>query len=226
MSNFVQKLWTVLNHQNSFTNLTSVFSYEIIANFYFEMCSLYSHLFYNPQSLVVNSAKQMKILLDMIETFCFTSHANNSTTSTDESQSIVVKLKFLNNLLDDQNLYDVCNKNMTNFELKFVSFIVYVYLNNSSRETMEQNNSKNVSQVDKELQNFVRLSSDKLKIFSELKISFNSNLEEFLTSFVAKFAFRLKNLQVVFKFNDIGSKYELIFVFLRILMSAKLSWTT
>jgi hypothetical protein len=194
MSNFVQKLWSVLNHQNSFTNLTSVFSYEIIANFYFEICSLYSHLFYNPQSLVVNSAKQIKTLLDMIENFCFASHTNNSA---DESQSIVVKLKFLNNLLDDQNLYDVCNKNMANFELKFVSFIVYVYLNSasSSRETVEQN-SKNGCQVDKELQSFVRLSSDRLKIFAELKISFNSNLEEFLTSFIAKFAFRLKNLQV------------------------------
>ena len=62
-------------------------------------------------------------------------------------------------------------------------------------ETLEQN-SNNGSQGDKELQNFVRLSSDRLKIFAELKISFNSNLEEFLTSFIAKFAFRLKNLQV------------------------------
>ena len=209
MSDFMQKLWSILvkqsNQQNgsggSPFNLTSIFSYEIISNFYFEICCLYSNLFYNPQSLVKNCASQTKTLLDMIEQFTFTYAAHVNTD--DSSQLIVVRLRFVNNILQNESLFDICTRNMSNFEHKIVCFIIFAYLNsgqNASRESNDTNSSaKNgANHVDRELQLLVRLSVEKLNVFTQLNVAFNSNLEEFLTSFIKKVSAKIKNTQVDF----------------------------
>jgi len=202
MLDFLQKLWSILNkQQTSGLNFANIFSYEIISNFYFEICSLYSILFYNPSLLVKNNSTQTKILLDMIENFSFTYTALN--VADDSSQLIVVRLNFLNNVLNNENLFDICIKNMPNFEQKVVCFIIFAFLNtggaNSNKEPGDSNGqgkTTSSNHTERELQTLVKISVEKIKAFSELNIAFNTNLEEFLVTFVKKFSLKYKNIQV------------------------------
>lgn len=203
MLDFLERLWSILNkQQSSGLNLTSIFSYEIISNFYFEICCLYSNLFYNPTLLAKNCSSQTKILLDMVEKFTFTYTAVN--VMDDSSQLIVVRLKFLNNILQNENLFDICVKNMINFEHKIICFIIFAYLNSTNSSTVYSNNkepneARNSANnhVERELQSLVKFSIEKIKVFTDLALAFNSNLEEFLTSFVKRISTKIKNIQVI-----------------------------
>ena len=203
MLDFLQKLWSILNKQQSAgLNFTSIFSYEVVSNFYFEICCLYSILFYNPSLLVKNSSTQTKILIDMIEHFTFTYTSVNVVD--DSSQLIVVRLKFLNNVLHNDNLFDICFKNISNFDQKVVCFIIFAYLNigtpNSSSKEVSDINGLNKcitsNHVERELQSLVKISIEKVKVFSELNVVFNSNIEELLVNFLKKFSLNYKNIDV------------------------------
>jgi hypothetical protein len=210
LSNFLQKLWTMLSKQQGGTgpllNLTSIFTYEILSNFYFETCCLFSHLVYNPHLLVINCASQTKILLDIIESFVFTyTPITNSTLNavdSDACQLIVVRLRFLNSILQNDELHSICHRNMVNFESKIVCFIIFAYLTSDSKEIINEISTKNAtnSHVDRELQSLVKSSIDKVEVFANLEIVFNSNLEEFLTNFVKKISVKIKNIQVIVEY--------------------------
>lgn len=203
MLEFLQKLWSILNKQQSpCMYFASIFSYEIVSNFYFEICCLYSILFYNPSLLVKNSSTQTKVLIDMIEQFTFSYTSVNVVD--DSSQLIIIRLKFINNVLQNESLFDLCIKNMANFDQKVVCFIVFAYLNtgcttSNSKETNDSNgfntNTTN-SHVERELQTLVKISIEKVKVFSALNVLFNANIEEFLGNFLKKFSLNYKNIQV------------------------------
>lgn len=209
MMDIIQKIWPLSLHTTS--NTSNVFSYETTANFYFEMCSLYSYLFYNPKSLVNNQTKEMKNLLDMIENISFTSPNTNDDST---SQLIIVRLKFLNNILRDNNLYEICEKNLLNFEYKLMNFFIHTYLNNANISLVQSSNSdisvnttansnasgSGQSTVEKEFFQFVELLTQKLNLFTELNMNkFDSqssnNLEEFLNEFVIKYSQKVKQTQ-------------------------------
>lgn len=189
MAEFIQKLWPLCMQITS--SQGSVFSYESTANFYFEMCSFYSFLFYNPKSLVNNTAKEMKLLLDMIENIAFPS----ATSSSDEaySQLVVVRLKFLNNLLRDENLLEICQKNLANtFEVKLLNFFISTYLNNvnihllasgppgsNNDPTTNSTTSTNQSVVEKEFFLFLNQLTLKLNVLQDLNMTnqFNNSSE-------------------------------------------------
>lgn len=111
LTDFTLKLWTtVLQNQQSSAHAPTVFSYEITASCYFELCSLYSSLFYNPESLLIICTKKMKTLLEMIEQISFPNHALSSNHQIESTHSLVVRLKFINNILTDQHLFEICNR--------------------------------------------------------------------------------------------------------------------
>lgn len=196
----------MIGHQNS----ASIFSYEIMANLFYELCSLYSSLFYNPGSLLVNSTKQMKTLIEMIEQISF-SHINSavlisSSSYFEENTPLtIVRLKILNNLLTDENLFEICKKNMTNFQAKLVNFLIFAYLHNANlnrndlsienRETADKANLANA-----ELNNFLRLATNKILIFNELRLEFDSNTELFVIEFINRYALKIKQTEVYFTF--------------------------
>ncbi len=185
-------------HQNT----ASIFSYEIIANFFYELCSLYSSLFYNPSSLIVNSTKQMKTLIEMVEQISF-SHMNSVLISSpsyfeDNTPSSIIRLKILNNILVDENLFEICKKNMANFQAKLINFLVFVYLHIERKEINEENRetSEKANLANTELKIFFRLSSEKLLIFNDLNLKFDSNIELFVNDFISRYADRIKHTEV------------------------------
>jgi hypothetical protein len=213
MSEFILKLWsTLLIHQN-LLNASAVFSYETMSSVYFEICSLYSNLFYNPQDqLVQNNSKEMKTLLDMVDNFSLISHTMNQTSTTsnttavieESSCSIIIRLKFVIFLMEDRAFFEICNKNMSNFQCKLVNFLIYVYLNSNSSAgsnnvpvfSLKNSNENNSSIFDKELNRLVELFVSNLSIFKELNMTFNSNLEQIVIGFIEKYSKLLKNTQV------------------------------
>ena len=186
-----------------FQNTASIFSYETIANFFYELCSLYSSLFYNSSSLLVNSTKQMKILIEMVEQISF-SHMNSAVLNSSSSHfeentpSTIVRIKILNNILVDESLFEICEKNMVNFQAKVINFLVFAYLhiekndlNVGKRETSDKVNLAN-----KELNDFLRLSTEKILIFNELNIEFDKNIELFVIDFIGRYALKIKDTKV------------------------------
>ena len=172
--------------------MPAVFSYETISNFYYEICSLYSCLLFNPDSLLINSTKKMKNLIDMIDQLCFT-----TSNPEDSSHSILIRLKFLNRLLSDKRLFDICNKNLTNFQVKLVSFLVLAYLNNTNPNQQSEFNAQKTtsSSAELELNAYLKNSIDKVAIFAELNLNTNSSVENFLVDFINRYANRLKEMQ-------------------------------
>jgi hypothetical protein len=200
------KLWNVMiSHQNTAT----IFSYEILSNFFYELCSFYSKLFYNPESLLINSTKQMKTLIDMIEQVCFT-HMNsavltsNSNSFEDNTPLTIVRLKILNNILTDNSLFEVCKKNMQNFQAKLVNFLIFAYLYNTNVNKNDSNETNGTSReatdktnlADSETKIFVRLANEKILVFKELGLRSDDNIEQFVINFIAKYSIRIKNIQV------------------------------
>lgn len=143
----------------------------------------------------------MKTLLSMIEQVCFP--VSPSQQNNDINHSTVIRLKFINNVLSDQKLFEICKKNMSNFEFKVVSFLIYAYLNNasvnddndsvSSISNKKSNNATNL--IDIELNNFLANSSEKILIFNELNLRNDATLENFIIDFIQKYAVRLKQTE-------------------------------
>ncbi len=170
----------------------TLLSSELIASCYFEICSLYSCLFFSPDTLLLISTKRIKALLEMIDQVSFLDDGTHST---------LVRLKFINSILNDHHLFEICNRNMTNFQLKLVSFLIYAYLNTSSGSVGENNSvggsaSANVSLVDLELNSYMASCVKKIVIFNEMNLRHDSTLENFLIEFIAKYSQRLKETQV------------------------------
>jgi hypothetical protein len=191
----------MISHQNTAT----IFSYEILSNFFYELCSFYSKLFYNPESLLINSTKQMKTLIDMIEQVCFT-HMNsavltsNSNSFEDNTPLTIVRLKILNNILTDNSLFEVCKKNMQNFQAKLVNFLIFAYLYNANVNKNDSSEasggSRETNLADSETKIFVRLANDKILVFKELGLRSDDNIEQFVINFIAKYSIRIKKIQV------------------------------
>ena len=204
----------MLLHQN-LLNISTVFSYEAMASIYFEICSLYSQLIYNPQDyLVQNSSREMKTLLDMIDNFCLISHSVNQVSTTastasiieESSSSIIIRIKFLINLLEDKSLFEICNKNMPNFQPKLINFFIYAYLNtsnNNNNTSLTSNaNTKGMSEsnsnlIEKELVRLAELLLNNVAIIKELNVSFSTNVEQIVIGFIVKYSKMLKNIQVI-----------------------------
>lgn len=205
LTDLTLKLWnTLLVHQNSAT----IFSYEIISNIFFELCSLYSNLFYNPESLLINSTKPMKLLLEMIDQMCFY-HLNSavlissSVNFDDNTPLTIVRLKILNNLLNDDYLFEICKRNMANFQAKLINFMIFAYLYNANINKNDLNSDMMRDSADKtniantELKPFLKMISEKLQIFTDLKIKFDYNIEQFVIDFITKYSFKLKQIEVI-----------------------------
>jgi len=194
MSSLIESLWSVVNSQQ--LNITNIFSYEIVASFHFQMCSLYSTLFYNSILSNAPNSKQSKTLIEMVEQLGL-----NSPSSGDESSSLnVVRLRFLNNLMKDAQLFQICHKQLTNFQAKLINFLIYSYVSNStaSLDSNPMSNCSSNSIGETELNEFANHVIDKVKLFNDLKIKQNSNLEQVLSDFIYKFSLRLKEIPVIF----------------------------
>lgn len=204
ISEFILKLWSTLINQQNSINISTVFSYEIIANVHYEICSLYSQLYYNPADQLVyleqNTSKEMKQLADMVESFLNSSQSSFSHNSEDYTQLTTVRIKFVNSILSESVLFDISLKNIKHFDSKLINLIMFAYLNSnlSSNKSDQQAHSSSTSTstlVEKELIQFVNQCVNKLEIFSELGIKFDSNLESFLNSFIGRFATKLKQTE-------------------------------
>ena len=201
MSDLVTKLWSILTNQAAL-NSPTIFSYETMASCYFEFCSFYSNLFFIPDSLLVNSTKHMRTLLDMIEQISGLASQNiNSQADDSSSQLLSVRLKFLNNLLNDDRLFEISNKNIQNFQFKLINLLVYAYLSSGSNQVDAEKNdaimeNKSSTSIDRELESYLSLLFKRVAIFEELKLKDSSNLEKFLEEFIVKFSLRLKQIQV------------------------------
>lgn len=193
MSSLIESLWSVVNSQQ--LNITNIFSYEIVASFHFQMCSLYSTLFYNSILSNAPNSKQFKTLIEMVEQLGL-----NSSSSGEESSPLnVVRLRFVNNLMKDPQLVQICHKQLTNFQAKLINFLIYSYVNNSTSSLdinpMSDSSSNSIGEI--ELNEFASHVIDKVKLFNELKIKPNSNLEQVLSDFIYKFSLRLKEISVI-----------------------------
>ena len=194
MSSLIENLWSVVNSQQ--LNITNIFSYEIVASFHFQMSSLYSTLFYSSILSNAPNSIQSKTLVEMVEQLGL-----NSSSSGDESSPLnVVRLRFLNNLMKDSQLFQICHKQLTNFQAKLINFLIYSYVSNStaSLDTNPMSNSSSNSIGETELNEFANHVIDKVKLFNDLKIKPNSNLEQVLSDFIYKFSLRLKEISVNF----------------------------
>ncbi|RNA43492.1 MMS22-like [Brachionus plicatilis] len=203
MSEFLKKLWSILIDQQSTLNKSSVFSYESMSFFGYQICSLYSHLIFNPASLVQNTTKEMKSLVDMIDYFALTTHiatnSNHQTNIEDHCQSVMVRLKFIELVLNDQELEQICQKNLHNFELKIFNLIIFAFINS----TCTQNGPKdffdlkesNTPQSDRILSSLINTCQNKMKIFKDSNLTLNSDVEHFLIDFISKFAQNLRIIQ-------------------------------
>jgi len=121
----VVKIWHVLlSVQQNSTHTPTVFSYELISNCYFEMCSLYSCLFFNPETLLVNSTNKMKTLMSMIEQVCFASSSSND----DTVHSTTIRLKFINHIIKEQRLFEICDRfvaaDSTKIIFRIIEFVI------------------------------------------------------------------------------------------------------
>lgn len=206
MSDFLKKQWSILIDQHSTLNKTSVFSYEVMSNFGFQLCSLFSKLIYNPASLVQNSAKEMKDLIDMIDNYALSTHvvtnSNHQTNIEDHCQSVLVRLKFLELVIKDQELDKICDKNLNNFQLKIVNLIIFAFINSSStpsgsNDFFDLKDSK-TPQSEIVLGSLINECVNKIDIFKDLNLKFNSDIENFLVDFISRYAQKLKNIQVFF----------------------------
>lgn len=191
-----------MSHQNTAT----IFSYEIMANIFYEICSLYSNLFYNPSSLLVNSTKSMKNLLEMIENISF-NHLNNSilmnnSNNEDKTPLTIVRLKILNNILQDEYLFEICKRNMPSFQAKLINFMIFAYLYNAninkSDLSLESEAADKTDLANTELKIFLKLITIKIQIFDDLKIKFDSNIEQFIIDFISKYAQKIKLTEVIY----------------------------
>lgn len=204
MSNFTLRIWNILlAAQQSSTHTPTVFSYELISNCYFEICSLYSCLFFNPETLLVNSSNKMKTLLGMIEQVCFATSSSSALNDETGGHATTIRLKFINHIMKEQRLFEMCDKSMNSFQQKLVSFLIYAYLNNSSIGESSttsggvQTTTSYINLVDAELNVFLTSSVDKISIFNELQLrNRDLNIENFLTEFIKKYAARLKQITV------------------------------
>jgi hypothetical protein len=209
ISDYLLKLWSNLLSNQNILNTSSVFSYEIMSNVYFEICSLYSILFYNPQEYFIqNSSKEMKTLLEMIDNFCLTSQLPSSLNSTnvseESSNSIVIRMKFLVHLLEEESFFDICNKNMQNFEPKLINFFIYAYLNNynnngGSNATNSKIESNNGTAIEKELNTLSELLTKRVKLFRDMNICSGLNVELTINNFIEKYGKLLKQTSVINK---------------------------
>jgi len=147
----------------------------------------------------------MKTLIDMIEQVCFT-HMNsavltsNSNSFEDNTPLTIVRLKILNNILTDNSLFEVCKKNMQNFQAKLVNFLIFAYLYNANVNKNDSSEasggSRETNLADSETKIFVRLANDKILVFKELGLRSDDNIEQFVINFIAKYSIRIKNIQV------------------------------
>jgi hypothetical protein len=123
----------------------------------------------------------------------------NSSSSSDESSPLnVVRLRFVNNLMKDAQLVQICHKQLPNFQAKLINFLIYSYVSNSTgsldANTMSNSSSNSIGETElNELANHV---IEKVKLFNDLKIKPNSNLEQVLSDFIYKFSLRLKEISV------------------------------
>ncbi len=191
LSDFTVNLWNTLmkaNHNSPYT--PTLYSSELITKCYFEVSALYSSLFFNHETLLLISTKKIKTLLEMVEQVSF---------AEDGAHSNLVRLKFTNSVLNDQHLFEICNRNMSNFQLKLVNFIIYGYLNNSSSSNSDNSSataSSTTSLFESELSNFLTCCVKKIVIFKEMKLENNSTVENFLVDFISRYSQRLNEIQV------------------------------
>lgn len=196
MSKLIIQLWEKLvEHQRSI-NISTVFSYEIMANIHLEICSLYSNLFSSSdQALMVSDvlSDEMRRLCDMIETFL---HSNNS--HDDYTQLTTVRIRFVNGILSDPNLFALSQKSIKQFEAKLVNLIISAYLNSnlvsSNKSTSSSEQSTSSTLVEKELNLLVSQCAARLEVFSEIDF-IDNDLEKFINAFVKSIDSRLKRLQ-------------------------------
>lgn len=123
--------------------------------------------------------------------------------------------------MKEQRLFEMCDRNMNNFQQKLVSFLIYAYLNNSSIGESSttsggvQTTTSNVNLIDAELNVFLASSADRINIFNELQLrSRDLNIENFLTEFIKKYAARLKQITVnntFYTFNSKELKFKIFF---------------
>lgn len=207
LSRFSLKLWNILgNHQNTFNQKTSIFSYETVANFHYEICSLYLNLVHNQKSIVVSANEQIKTLLNMVDQFCFVAYSSTTHDPEDNhNQSTLVRLKFLDNVLNDQVLLDVCKKHLPSFQNKIINTVLMSYLNISKinptndGSDMSHNYSsanKNLNLIEKELVSILKQSVNELPIFLDLNINFSSSVEQFFDDFISRYGLKLEKAEV------------------------------
>lgn len=219
MSELLNKQWSILIDQHSTLNKSSIFSYEVMANFGYHVCSLFSKLMYNPALLVENSTKEMKNLIDMIENYALTTHvvinSNHQSNIEDHCHSVLVRLKFLELLMKDQELGNICEKNLNNFQFKTVNLIIFAFINSTSTPAGSKDffdlKDSNTSQCEIVLSSLINLCVNKIDIFKELNLKFNSDIENFLIDFISRYGQKLKNIQVFLKFSKFFNLYILIF---------------
>lgn len=114
--------------------------------------------------------------------------------------------------MKEERLFEMCDRNMSNFQQKLVSFLVYAYLNSSSIAESSttsggvQTTTSNLNLIDAELNIFLASSVEKIGIFNELQMTNHDfNIENFLTEFIKKYAMRLKQITVkklILHFNN------------------------
>lgn len=212
MSEFILKLWTTLiNHQNSI-NISTVFSYDLIANIHYELCSLYSYLFYKPDEYIVEqqTSKEIKQLTEMIEHFLTPNHVSLSHGTDDFTHLTTIRIKFVANVLGESSLFDLSQKNVKFFDSKLINLIVFAYLSSSRSETSANSSNSTANLVEKELINFVNICAHKLDIFVQLDVKLTTDIEQLINDFIKKFSFNIKQLQVSRKktlFNKIRLFY-------------------
>jgi hypothetical protein len=196
------------NNNNSDTLVATVFSYEIIANLYFEMCSLYSHLFTcNQDSFLNSSDEQMKTLITMINGLAFCENNATKLNNSSDDQLPIVRLKFLNNIIENDRLYMILNKNIKNFDQKLVNFIIFAFImintsNTSVKQTETLDKTKETN-IENEMTKFLTNCLQKIQLFQNLGIKFNYNCERVLIDFINKYSFKIKNIEVNFNEKDL-----------------------
>lgn len=178
-----------------------------MSNFGYQVCSLFSKLIYNPASLVKNTTKEMKGLIEMIESFAFTTHivtSSNQQASTieDHGFSSLVRLKFIELIINDPEIEQICQKNLSNFQHKLVNLIIFGFINSTSSQSGPKDffdlKDSNTPPSERLLANLINSCLNKLEIFKDLNLKLNSDVENFLIDFISKYAQKLKSIQVNF----------------------------
>lgn len=198
----------LLEHQKSI-NISTVFSYEVIASVHLELCALYAQLFEMPtddQLLLSDGARR---LAEMVETFVHSTHASFTHNSEDYTQLTTVRIKFVSGLLADVSLFELSRRAISQFDAKLVNLIIFAYLNSnvtpvsassssgsSSSSTVSSAQSTNAGTlVEKELIHFVTQCVSKLELFDQMNIVFDrSNVELFLNTFIQRYEAKLRSV--------------------------------